>query len=224
MSAPAGVDYANNGVATRDREVKARKIALWCWVHGVGPARVAELGEALRRRVARAAEVNPPSTWDTWAVVVRKLEHAEKDPSRLPPFGGEAGPEWLTTETGIAKKNSSASPKRETGCDAPAAAGEWGPGPSGWDLLVASGRILGHGRGCSVPGCTADAVAATVTEYRCAAHPPRQGEWGHRLDWSPKDLACAPSRCYCGSCPSHRLAPVPSVPTPRDDKKKGGRR
>ena len=223
MSAPA-VDYANNGVAVKDREVKARKIALWCWTHGVAPERVGELDDALRRRVARSAGVNPPSTWDTWAVVVRKLEHAESDPSRLPVFGVEQSPEWLTTETDPAKKISSATPKREHGCEGVAAADGAVWAPLGWAELVASGRILGHGRGCTaVDGCTADAVAATMTKYRCAGHPPQPGEWGANFDWAPTDLRCAPGRCYCGACPSHRLAATPSVPVPREQKK-GGRR
>lgn len=96
--------------------------------------------------------------------------------------------------------------------------------PHGWQALIDSGRTLGHGRTCSVSKCDAPAIAAAMTTYRCAGHPPMPGEWGSNLDWSPRAVgSCAPNRCYCGSCPPYRLAAVPSAPTPRDDKRRGRR-
>jgi hypothetical protein len=80
--------------------------------------------------------------------------------------------------------------------------------PRGWVELVASGRTLGHGRTCGITGCSGAAVAACMTLYRCAEHPPLRGEWGHALDWTPKTRTCAPNRCYCGACPSHSPLPV----------------
>ena len=271
MSAPAGTTtshYATNGHAEQMRQEKARTIATWCWAHGLDSARVAGLDDALRRRVARSAEVNPPSSWNTWAVVVTKLEQAAQRPNMAGQFGVVETPEWVpTTETGPAQKNSSASPKGKdtpggaadttdpgspdtgglpvlglvdpaTGAvDNPALAASMAAHPSrrrkpspldgpvlprGWAELVASGRTLGHGRSCSISRCSGAAVAATMTVYRCADHPPVRGEWGHGLDYTPRDRTCAPNRCYCGACPSHRLTMTPSPPAPRDEKQ--GRR
>lgn len=96
--------------------------------------------------------------------------------------------------------------------------------PKGWAVLAEANAPLGHGRVCGIKGCGTPAIAALLTTYRCAVHPPQPGEWGHRLDWTPRTTGtCSPTRCYCGACPAYRLAPVPSVPTPRDEKR-GGRR
>ena len=96
--------------------------------------------------------------------------------------------------------------------------------PRGWPELVASGHLLGHGRACGVDRCGKPAIATTMTVYRCAEHPPKPGEWGAGLDWKPRTLACAPNRCYCGRCASHRLVPVSSIVelVPRDDQETRG--
>lgn len=84
--------------------------------------------------------------------------------------------------------------------------------PPGWDALVASGRVLGHGRTCGISRCHRPAVAACGTVLRCAEHPPTRGEWGWMLDWTPVEgRACAPNRCYRGCCPSWRPAMVPTM-------------
>lgn len=215
--------------------------------------------------------MNPPSTWDTWALVVGKLETAAERPDMAGQFGTAVTPDWArTTENDPAKNISSATPNRETrgaggpgaglggspetggipalvsdagvltaygeALEASVAAHPAGSGrraaaptgvllPRGWAELAAANVELGDGRVCSVKGCGTPAIAAILTQFRCGVHPPMPGDWGSNLDWSPKTTgACAPNRCYCGSCPSFRLAPVPSVPTPRDDKRKGGRR
>lgn len=83
--------------------------------------------------------------------------------------------------------------------------------PRGWPELVATGLALGPGRLCGVDRCGKPAIAATMTLYRCAEHPPRPGEWGAGLNWTPKTLPCAANRCYCGACPTHRLVPASTI-------------
>jgi len=273
VTAPAGAPashFATNGHAEEQRGKKARVLATWCWAHGLDGPALSGLDDAQRRHVARSADVNPPSTWATWAVVVGLLETAAERPDMAPRFGVDGTPDWArTTENDPAKNISSATPNGETrgaggegagldgspeaggipalaaregeltaygerlGLEASIAAHPAGRKrglfdapllPRGWQDLIDSGRTLGHGRTCSVSKCNAPAIAAAMTTYRCAGHPPMPGEWGSNLDWSPREAGtCAANRCHCGSCPPFRLAAVPSVPRPRDDKK-GGRR
>lgn len=99
--------------------------------------------------------------------------------------------------------------------------------PKGWESLVASGRVLGHGRTCGISRCSGPAVAAAGATLRCADHPPMHGEWGYGLDWTPVDRPCAPNRCYRGCCASWRPPMIPQAPAAaerKDRQRAGGRR
>lgn len=81
--------------------------------------------------------------------------------------------------------------------------------PRGWDALVALGPIGRRDARCSE--CRGPAVGFTRRndreEWRCANHPPQPGEWGARLDWTPRGTTCqcAVMRCYCGRGPEFKL-------------------
>ncbi|UGT41537.1 hypothetical protein LTV02_37365 [Nocardia yamanashiensis] len=70
-------DYAHSDHASRSREDKARRLAAYVWQRGITGGELLDLPMAQRRKLARAADANPPSTDETWQVVARML--AEKD-------------------------------------------------------------------------------------------------------------------------------------------------
>ncbi|MEU1430318.1 hypothetical protein ABZ412_24890 [Nocardia sp. NPDC005746] len=70
-------DYAHSDHASRSREEKARRLAAYVWARGISGVELLELPVAQRRKLARAAETNPPSTEETWQAVARLL--GEKD-------------------------------------------------------------------------------------------------------------------------------------------------
>lgn len=70
-------DYAHTDHASKGRAEKARRLAAYLWQRGISGAEVATIPAATRRKLARAADTNPPSTDETWALVARLLD--EKD-------------------------------------------------------------------------------------------------------------------------------------------------
>ncbi|WP_067828429.1 hypothetical protein [Nocardia inohanensis] len=70
-------DYAHSDHASRSREEKARRLAAYIWSRGITGGELLELPMPQRRKLARAADANPPSTDETWQVVARMLD--EKD-------------------------------------------------------------------------------------------------------------------------------------------------
>ncbi|MRH92108.1 hypothetical protein GFY24_32510 [Nocardia sp. SYP-A9097] len=70
-------DYAHSDHASRSREDKARRLAAYIWARGITGPELLELPQAQQRKLARAADTNPPSTDETWQVVAQLL--AEKD-------------------------------------------------------------------------------------------------------------------------------------------------
>ncbi|MFJ9365722.1 hypothetical protein ACIRRA_15075 [Nocardia sp. NPDC101769] len=70
-------DYAHSDHASRSREEKARRLAAYLWARGISGPELLELPAAQRRKLARAADTNPPSTDETWQVVAGLL--GEKD-------------------------------------------------------------------------------------------------------------------------------------------------
>ncbi|WP_039796497.1 hypothetical protein [Nocardia araoensis] len=73
----AVTDYAHNDAADKSRAEKARRLASYLWHRGITGSEVLAMPAPVRRKLARAAETNPPSTDETWTVVARLL--AEKD-------------------------------------------------------------------------------------------------------------------------------------------------
>ncbi|WP_040775314.1 hypothetical protein [Nocardia pneumoniae] len=70
-------DYAHSEAAAKSRAEKARRLAGYLWQRGITGAEVLAMSAPVRRKLARAAETNPPSTDETWVTVATLL--AEKD-------------------------------------------------------------------------------------------------------------------------------------------------
>ncbi|AYF77878.1 hypothetical protein D7D52_33240 [Nocardia yunnanensis] len=70
-------DYAHSDHASRSREEKARRLAAYIWAREISGGELLAMTPAQRRKLARAAETNPPSTDETWRVVAGLL--ADKD-------------------------------------------------------------------------------------------------------------------------------------------------
>ncbi|MEU7633887.1 hypothetical protein AB0C34_28585 [Nocardia sp. NPDC049220] len=70
-------DYAHNDTAAKSRAEKARRLASYLWQRGISGTELLALPAPIRRKLARAAETNPPSTDETWATVAELLD--EKD-------------------------------------------------------------------------------------------------------------------------------------------------
>ncbi|WP_280235641.1 hypothetical protein [Nocardia cyriacigeorgica] len=70
-------DYAHSDAAARSRAEKARLLAGFLWERGITSAELLAMPAATRRKLARAAQTNPPSTDETWQSVAGLLD--EKD-------------------------------------------------------------------------------------------------------------------------------------------------
>ncbi|MBY6365305.1 hypothetical protein [Rhodococcoides corynebacterioides] len=66
--------YAHSDVAERSRREKAVALARYLWDRDISADDLAAMPAATRRKLARAAEINPPSSDETWTVVARLLE------------------------------------------------------------------------------------------------------------------------------------------------------
>lgn len=77
-------DYAHSDHADRSREEKARRLAAYVWARDITGAELLGLPMALRRKLARAAGANPPSTDETWQVVARLLDEKDAWAARNP--------------------------------------------------------------------------------------------------------------------------------------------
>lgn len=69
--------YAHSDVAERSRREKSVALARYLWDRGIDSGELATMPAATRRKLARAADINPPSTDETWTVVAGLLD--EKD-------------------------------------------------------------------------------------------------------------------------------------------------
>jgi len=71
--APAEV-FKATPTANRNRAEKILTIEDWCRARRIGPREVIAWDEALRRKVARAAKVNPPSQGSPdWDLIIEHL-------------------------------------------------------------------------------------------------------------------------------------------------------
>ncbi|MFI9504792.1 hypothetical protein [Nocardia sp. NPDC052566] len=77
-------DYAHGDFATRSRAEKARRLAAFIWDRGITGAELTAMPAAQRRKLARAADTNPPSTDETWVAVARLLEEKDAWAARHP--------------------------------------------------------------------------------------------------------------------------------------------
>ncbi|MEV0293886.1 hypothetical protein [Nocardia sp. NPDC050710] len=77
-------DYAHTDASVSRRAEKARRVAAYLWDRGVTAAELGDLPAAVRRKLARAAGINPPSTDETWSVVARLLDDKDAWAARHP--------------------------------------------------------------------------------------------------------------------------------------------
>lgn len=84
--------FKHSDKAAANRLVKARTLARWLWDRGIDGDELVACTPALRRRIARAAGVNPPSGIDTWSVVAEMLDEKDEWLGRHPghPSGARA--------------------------------------------------------------------------------------------------------------------------------------
>ncbi|MEV6773998.1 hypothetical protein AB0N05_35725 [Nocardia sp. NPDC051030] len=77
-------DYAHSDHASRSREEKAKRLAGYVWSRGITGAELLDMPLAQQRKLARAADTNPPSTDETWTVVARLLDEKDAWAARHP--------------------------------------------------------------------------------------------------------------------------------------------
>ncbi|MEV0945073.1 hypothetical protein [Rhodococcus sp. NPDC049939] len=71
---PREVDFAHTDGAARKRREKAVGLAKYAWDRGISGKELLALEDGTLRKLARAAGSNPPSTMETWLVVVELLD------------------------------------------------------------------------------------------------------------------------------------------------------
>ncbi|GAB2676434.1 hypothetical protein [Nocardia goodfellowii] len=88
-------DYAHSDVSVSRRAEKARRLATYLWDRDISGAELLGLPAAARRKLARAAGTNPPSTEETWTVAARLLDEKAAWAARNPghPAAGRACPD-----------------------------------------------------------------------------------------------------------------------------------
>jgi hypothetical protein len=77
-------DYAHSDSAEARRADKTVRLARFAWDRGISGTELLGLDSAARRRLARTAEANPPSTDETWAAVARLLDDKDAWATRNP--------------------------------------------------------------------------------------------------------------------------------------------
>ncbi|MFD6273498.1 hypothetical protein [Nocardia asteroides] len=70
--------------ATASRVAKARRLAAYVWDRDIHGAELLALPAATLRKLARAADTNPPSTGETWQVVADLLDRKDAWAARNP--------------------------------------------------------------------------------------------------------------------------------------------
>ena len=83
-SADQAPDHAHSDAATASRVAKARRLAAYLWDRDIRGAELLALPAATLRKLARAADTNPPSTGETWQVVADLLEQKDAWAARNP--------------------------------------------------------------------------------------------------------------------------------------------
>lgn len=77
-------DYAHSEAATTGRAAKARQLATYLWDRDISGTELLGLTPTVRRKLARTAGTNPPSTDETWLAVARLLEEKAAWAARQP--------------------------------------------------------------------------------------------------------------------------------------------
>ncbi|KIA66818.1 hypothetical protein [Nocardia vulneris] len=77
-------DYAHSDAAAKSRAEKAKRLAGYIWQRGITGPELLAMPAATRRKLARAAETNPPSTEETWGTVAALLTDKDEWAARNP--------------------------------------------------------------------------------------------------------------------------------------------
>ncbi|MGW6423960.1 hypothetical protein ACWF82_14875 [Nocardia sp. NPDC055053] len=83
-SADQAPDHAHSDAATASRATKARRLAGYAWSRDIRGAELLDLSASALRKLARAADTNPPSTGETWQVVADLLDQKDAWAARNP--------------------------------------------------------------------------------------------------------------------------------------------
>ncbi|MBF6357744.1 hypothetical protein IU449_24900 [Nocardia higoensis] len=67
-------DYAHNTISAGRRAEKARRLAVYLWDRDISATELRAMPAAMLRKLARAAQTNPPSTDETWQAVAALLD------------------------------------------------------------------------------------------------------------------------------------------------------
>ncbi|WP_327148066.1 hypothetical protein [Nocardia sp. NBC_01329] len=67
-------DYAHSPAAEAGRAAKARQLAGYLWDRDISGSELLDMPTTVRRKLARAAGANPPSTEETWHSVAQLLD------------------------------------------------------------------------------------------------------------------------------------------------------
>lgn len=67
-------DFAHTDQAEKMRREKAVNLARFIWDRGIDSTELSALSDEQRRKLARAAGANPPSTNETWVTVAGLLD------------------------------------------------------------------------------------------------------------------------------------------------------
>lgn len=67
-------DFAHSEQAAKSRQDKAPALARYAWDRGITGTELLNLTDAVRRKLARAADLHPPSTMETWSIVAELLD------------------------------------------------------------------------------------------------------------------------------------------------------
>ncbi|MGB3369437.1 MAG: hypothetical protein WBA81_02365 [Rhodococcus sp. (in: high G+C Gram-positive bacteria)] len=80
-----GFDFAHSEQAAKSRQDKATALARYIWERGIDGPELLALTDAVRRKLARAADITPPSSMETWSMaaelLVSKNEWASANPT-----------------------------------------------------------------------------------------------------------------------------------------------
>ena len=67
-------DFAHSEQAAKSRQDKATALARYIWDRGIDGGELLGLSDAARRKLARAADIHPPSTMETWTITAELLD------------------------------------------------------------------------------------------------------------------------------------------------------
>ncbi|SNS55271.1 hypothetical protein [Rhodococcoides kyotonense] len=71
-------DFAHSEQAAKSRQEKATTLARYIWERGISGAELLGLDDAARRKLARAADMSPPSTMETWTITADLLDRKDR--------------------------------------------------------------------------------------------------------------------------------------------------